>query len=192
MTSKSFETWRTIRAKALNEIVAAHHAVGGTGPGRRVATQQLNHAFAVLLSSQFQGFCRDLHSECARLLAKGVTPISLIPILEAEFIQGRKLDKGNPNPGNIGADFARFGLKFWDHVIQLDPQNSIRKSALELLNEWRNSIAHQDFNLTKLGGFATLQLGQVRRWRVACDVLAISFDEVMRRYISTILGASPW
>ncbi len=99
MVSKSLATWQTDRADSLNEIVAAHRAVGGTGPGRRVATQQLNQAFAVLLSSQFQGFCRDLHSECAHLLAKGVTPTSLISILEAEFIQGRKLDKGNPNPG---------------------------------------------------------------------------------------------
>ncbi len=63
-------------------------------------------------------------------------------ILEAEFVQGRKLNNGSPNPGNIRANFVRFGLKFWDDVLQLDPQNSIRKSALELLNEWRNAIAH--------------------------------------------------
>lgn len=192
VSSSSLTTWRTDRATSLDEIVTAHRAVGGTGPGRRVATQQLNHAFAVLLSSQFQGFCRDLHSECARYLIRGATPANLIPILEAEFVQGRKLNKGNPNPGNIGADFARFGLKFWDHVLQLDPQNSLRKSALELLNEWRNAIAHQDFDMTKLGGIATLQLGQVKRWRVACDGLAVSFDEVMRQYLTSILGASPW
>ncbi len=192
MASTSLTTWQTDRAESLDEIVSAHRAVGGTGPGRRVATQQLNHAFAVLLSSQFQGFCRDLHSECARCLVQSVTPVKLIPILEAEFVQGRKLNRGNPNPGNIGADFARFGLKFWDHVVQLDPQNSVRKSALELLNEWRNAIAHQDFDMTKLGGIVTLQLGHVRRWRIACDALTVSFDEAMRRHLISILGASPW
>lgn len=50
---------------ALGEIAAAHTAVGGQGSGRRYATQEINHAYAVLLSSQFQRFCRDLHTEAA-------------------------------------------------------------------------------------------------------------------------------
>lgn len=52
-----------LRARALDEIEAAHASVGGTGPGRRYATQQSNQAYAMLLASQFQGFCRDLHTE---------------------------------------------------------------------------------------------------------------------------------
>ena len=53
----------TSRRRALDEIEAAHASVGGTGPGRRYATQQINQAYAVLLASQFQGYCRDLHTE---------------------------------------------------------------------------------------------------------------------------------
>ena len=29
---------------------------------------------------------------------------------------GRKLDHGNPNAGNLGADFGRLGLPFWSAV----------------------------------------------------------------------------
>jgi hypothetical protein len=61
--SRSLHTWRVDCAAALDEIEAAHGAVGGAGPGRRTATQQINYAYAVLLSSQFQRFCRDLHTE---------------------------------------------------------------------------------------------------------------------------------
>jgi len=56
--------------KALDELESAQTSVGGTGPDRRYATQQINQAYAVLVASQFQGFCRDLHTECvARLMA---------------------------------------------------------------------------------------------------------------------------
>ena len=48
----------------LDEIAGADAAVGGAARGRRYATQQINRAYAVLLASEFQGFCRDLHSEC--------------------------------------------------------------------------------------------------------------------------------
>ncbi len=64
MPSASFRTWAGPRAAKLDEIEAAHAALTGSGRGRRWATEQVNHAYAVLLSSQFQAFCRDLHSEC--------------------------------------------------------------------------------------------------------------------------------
>lgn len=63
MPSESLIAWQGSRAAELDELEAALRAVGGIGRGRRHATQQLNQAYAVLLSSQFQGFCRDLHTE---------------------------------------------------------------------------------------------------------------------------------
>ena len=191
MPSKSFESWRTVRAKALNEIVAAHRMVGGTGRGRRFATQQLNHAYAVLLSSQFQGFCRGLHAECSEHLLSGIVSQQLKDILTQEFDQGRKLDRGNPNPGNIGADFNRLGIKLWDEAVQSDGQNAMRRNELESLNDWRNAIAHQDFDPAKLGR-QTLRLSQVHQWRRTCHALAVTFDEVLRAYLQSVTGASPW
>ncbi len=75
MPSASLDRWRGERCLALDDIEAAHRALGGTGPGRRHATLELNYAYAVLLSSQFQAYCPDLHSECADVAVQGVTPV---------------------------------------------------------------------------------------------------------------------
>jgi hypothetical protein len=190
MPSASLQRWRSLRSSALDEIENAHRSIGGGGRGRRYATQQINHAYAVLLSSQFQGYCRDLHSERATHLVQGVNPNSLRTAFRNALVQNRKLDKGNPNPGNIGSDFNPFGLVFWDEVRNLDLRNQARQNRLEELNDWRNAIAHQDF--AKFPGGAVLRLHRVRELRAACDQLAAAFDEVMGRHIQTINGVVPW
>src|SRR5205823_8276342 len=134
---------------------------------------------ATLLSSQFQGFCRDLHSECVDDLV-AATPVDLRTLLRAQFLWGRSLDKGNPSPGNIGSDFGRFGVPFWTEVRADYRQNDRRQELLEELNSWRNAIAHQDFDPAKLGGTTTLHLARVRQWRSSLNQLARSFDNVMR------------
>jgi hypothetical protein len=82
----------------LDEIEAAHRAVGGSGRGRRYATQQINQAYAVMLSSQFQRFCRDLQSEAVDELAKRIALPDVAEIFRLQLTTGRKLDSGrNPN-----------------------------------------------------------------------------------------------
>jgi hypothetical protein len=192
MPSRSHLRWTTVGQKELDEIEQAHTAVGGTGRGRRYATQQINHAYAVLLASQFQRFCRDLHSECVDHLISAIATSTLIrSIVGSELTRDRKLDRGNANPGNLGDDFKRLGIeKFWDTVQSLDPRNQKRQKLLNALNEWRNAIAHQNFNPVKLG--PAFQLDQVKRWRRACRQLARSFDEVTRNHLQTLTGTSPW
>jgi hypothetical protein len=107
------------------------------------------------------------------------------------MVQSRKLNQGNPNPGNLGSDFNRFGLAFWDEVRNLDFRNQARQNRLEKLNLWRNAIAHQDFDPARLGA-TSLRLQTVREWRRACDRLAATFDEVMRQHLQSIIGSSPW
>src|SRR5271167_497496 len=107
MPSNSYRRWAKIQADKLDQIENAHTSVGGTGPGRRYTTDQINQAYAVLLASQFQGFCRDLHTECVFHLTDGLMPAKMRPIVRAEFTRERKLDKGNANPGNVGEDFNR-------------------------------------------------------------------------------------
>jgi hypothetical protein len=192
MPSRSLISWQTRSRTQLDEIEAAHAAVGGVGPGRRSATQQINQAFAVLLSSQFQRFCRDLHSEAADHLTASVFPTLLRNILRAQLVENRKLDTGNPNPGNLGSDFGRLGIQFWATVIAQDPRNAARRARLEKLNRWRNAIAHQDFDPSVLGGRTQLALREVRNWRTACEALAEQFDRAIAVYIATIIGTRPW
>jgi hypothetical protein len=193
LPSAALQQWTTVRVAALDEIENAHRAVGGSGPGRRTLTQQINQAYAVLLSSQFQAFCRDLHTECAKRLAAAVGPASLQQALFLNAVYGRRLDAGNPNPGNIGADFNRLGLAFWPAVDAYPPRKPRRRMLLEDLNAWRNAIAHQDFAPGMLrGGHIALQLSQVQAWRKACDGLARSFDGVMHGHLLSVTGVAPW
>jgi hypothetical protein len=193
MPSIAYREWTTTRAAALNEIAQAHVAIGGSKRGRRFATQQVNHSYAVLLASHFQGFCRDLHTECVRHLLGVLAPIpTLWGIVEAEFLRTRLLDRGNAQPGSLGLDFGRLGIDFWTEVNAYAPRNAARRDLLDLLNHWRNAIAHQDFDPARLGGTTILRLAQVRRWRGACHRLAQSFDEVMRRHLLHVTWRSPW
>src|SRR5580658_6235677 len=99
MPSNSWIHWKTERADALDQIENAHSSVGGTGRGRRFATEQINHAYATLLSSQFQGFSRDLHSECIDHII-ALSPVHLQTLHLSQFAWGRTLDRGHPTPGN--------------------------------------------------------------------------------------------
>lgn len=191
MPSHSHGRWAGERSEALDEIENAHESVGGSCRGRRYATQQINQAYATLLSAQFQGFCRDLHSECIDHLVTA-TPPALRDILRTQFIHARSLDRGNPNSGNIGADFGRFGLVFWDEVYADHQLNRRRREYLDDLNAWRNAIAHHDFDPARLGGTTVLHLVVVRQWRSSMNALATSFDNVMRAHITNLLGAVPW
>lgn len=191
MPSASLRNWRSARMQALDQIEAAHQSVGGGGPGRRYATEQINHAYAVLLSSQFQGLCRDLHDECVNYLVQSITLPGLQTAVRAFLLLNRKLDSGNPSPSSIGSDYNRLGLLFWPELNARDSRTRGRQEQLEELNKWRNAIAHQDFDPSVLGNKA-LQLRRLRNWRRACVSLANSFDEVMRSYIQSVIGRSPW
>jgi hypothetical protein len=191
MPSNSLRLWRTARRRELDEVEAAHASVGGSGPGRRSATLQLNYSYALLLSANFQGFCRDLHTEAANYLVAWLTTSPFQPTLREFFISNRKLDTGNPNPGNIGSDFARFGpnFLFWGAVKTLSSKNIARRAKLDEMNLWRNAIAHQDFS--RLPG-RNLRLERVRSWRRACDRLALEFDRVINSQLVFATNTVPW
>jgi RiboL-PSP-HEPN len=192
MPSKSLAGWRGQRADALDEIARAHAAVGGTARGRRFATQQINRAYAVLLASHFQGFCRDLHSECVDHIITQLAPAtSMAAMLRLELTRGRKLDSGNAQPGSIGDDFGRLGIQFWDELYKSDLTHKFRNVTLEKLNRWRNAIVHQSLNPLRLGGTTTLHLTEVRAWRNTCNRLATAFDEVLRTHLQGLTGTSP-
>lgn len=191
MTSASLRGWASTRAAQLDQVEAAHRAVGGSARGRRWATEQVNHAYVVLLSSQFQGFCRDLHSECVDCFARTLAPARLGAVVRIEFLFARRLDRGNPVPSNIGADFNRLGIDFWRQVSRIDSRNVERRRRLEHLGDWRNAIAHQDFDRSRLVP-ARIRLPTIQSWRRNCAALAGAFDRTMRHYLRSITEIDPW
>ncbi|HEV3050096.1 MAG TPA: hypothetical protein VGX50_07300 [Longimicrobium sp.] len=192
MPSFSLRNWQMNAGRALNELEAARRTIRGTTRGRRIAMQQMNQVYVVLLLSQFQRFCRELHEECVEHLLRqpGLQPYG--EILNLRFIEARKLDSGNPNPGNLGSDFGRLGVKLWPELRQLGSRSKYHHDALETLNHWRNAIAHQDFRRPELRGRRTIRLTQTRRWRDVCNRLAIDMDRVMYAYLLRITGSPPW
>jgi hypothetical protein len=186
MPSVSYGRWTTIGRVELNEIEQAHAAIGGKKPGRRHATQQINRAYVVLLASQFQRYCRALHSECVDYLVPNLLPLNLQPSVRTLLTQDLQLKSKNAQPASIGADFNRFGVDFWTEVAVNDPRK-VEQHLLQELNTSRNAIAHQDFDDERV-----FRLREVRRWRRACERLAKWFDEVMRRHLENLTGTSPW
>ena len=68
MSSQALGVWIGGSCAKLDELIAAHTVVGGTGRGRRYATEQLNASIVVQVAAHFQLFCRTLHSEAAQAL----------------------------------------------------------------------------------------------------------------------------
>jgi hypothetical protein len=44
----------------------------------------------------------------------------------------------------------------------------------------------------RLVGGEALRLAQVRRWRVNCNVLATTFDDVLAQRLRALVGSKPW
>jgi hypothetical protein len=192
VTSYAYQKWSAERAKRLDEIASSHAAVGGTSRGRRFTTLQINQSYAVMLTSQFQGFCRDLHDECIDHFVNSLSPPALQTTIRQLLEQGRKLDSGNPNRDNVINDFRRFGIDFWAEVESRDTRVQLWQGRLKMLTDWRNAIVHQDFDPQKLHRINTLTLNHVRQWRKTCNGLARVFDAVMRDYLRKVTGVGPW
>ncbi|HYH80698.1 MAG TPA: hypothetical protein VEX86_12925 [Longimicrobium sp.] len=176
----------------LDEMEAVHGVVGGGRTARRFARQQVAQAYVVLLASQFQLFCRELHTESAEWVTDDPAHEPLNLVLRTLLTTGRRLDVGNANSATLGSDFGKLGISFWDEVRRHRGANVQRKARLEELNCWRNAIAHQDFRNPGLAGSHEVRFQQVRAWRRTCDALAVEFDAVLRLYLMKLVGGAPW
>jgi hypothetical protein len=177
--------------------MSAHVAVGGSGAGRRWATEELNHALVLRLASEFQGFCRDLHNDAVEVILAGSAPrnLPLQQALRAACTTSRRLDRGNADPDGLRKDFGLFGMKLWPDLTVSYPSKSAEwQRKLELLNAVRNGLAHDDGNrLVKVRAVGwPPTLASVRRWRAALDGLATGMDHVTREHLRRLLNVTPW
>jgi hypothetical protein len=90
----------------------------------------------MLLASQFQGFCRDLHSECVDHFLAAIAPAALRSLVRAEFTRGRHLDRGNAQPSSLGADFGRLGIDLWDGL------NQYNNASMDWHDDLESSFPH--------------------------------------------------
>ena len=74
-------------------------------------------------------------------------------------------------------------------MVALDARNERRRVKLQELVDWRNAIAHQDFDPVAPAG-PTLHLARVRGWRSVVNSLARYFDQAMYNHLAALLGRS--
>jgi hypothetical protein len=161
-----------------------------------MAALQISYAYTMLLTSNFQGYCRDLHTEAIDYVCKSVSEPWATTLLRDCLGENRQLDRGNPTPGNLGSDFGRIGLDLWDEMGRCDSRSHSRRVKLDELCRWRNAISHQDFSHSSLldlgGGRLRLRFDDVQAWRATCDALAATLDRVSHAQVVHLVGSSPW
>jgi hypothetical protein len=106
MPSVSLLHWQNDRTPRLTQIDAQCAVSLAAVPPNAYLIDENLRGYVVLLSAHFQGFCRDLYTEAAQLIAFRV-PQRLRTLILAQFIAHRALDRGNPNIDNIAMDFDR-------------------------------------------------------------------------------------
>jgi hypothetical protein len=74
MPSTSLLKWQTVRLPSLAHIdVQCAACVAAVPPTAALIDENLR-GYVLLLAAHFQGFCRDLHTECAQIIASKVRP----------------------------------------------------------------------------------------------------------------------
>lgn len=192
MPSASLIRWSGPRANALNVVDAqADAAVNDPVPDPILIEENLR-GYVLLLSAHFQGFCRDLHTECSQFIASRVG-IRIRFLVQQLLTDKIALDRGNPTLENIKADLGRFGF-----VLDLSaahPLNPRRLEDLADMNKWRNAAAHHGLPPTKgkPPRPIPLTLTEIQKWRQACSGLAQSLDTIMYNQLRNLIpGPMPW
>lgn len=80
--SAALDEWREGSADVFDEIEQMHRGVESAVLGRRVVTEQLNYAYAMLITAHFQRYCRALHTEVTQALVGLMPDPRLAEVLE--------------------------------------------------------------------------------------------------------------
>src|SRR5262249_10864775 len=162
-------------AVATEAGAAAAAGVAGAAPALIAAAaaaarhlEECLRGFVMHLSAHFQGFCRDLYTECSQVCAAAVAaPPGMAATMQRQFTARMYLEQGNPNNDNLVKDFSRFGfvLNFTAPAVAAHAANGPRLTDLGHLQAWRNRAVHQ--GTSPLGGGipAVLTLPIIQGWR---------------------------
>lgn len=191
-TSKALRTWRGDRARRLDNLVVAHQAIAGPGRGRKWLTAEINHAMFVRLTTELQGFARELHTEAAdHIIAKKLaSDPAMGTIVRALLMSHRQLDRFNPSWANICNDFGHFGISLKD---ELNNRADYTKwmQCIEYLMKARNAIAHDDVaKLLEVEQEGRLTKTTFTRSRRHIDTLVGAMDDVVGQYLDQLTGSS--
>ena len=187
MASASLGIWRSDRLVRIGEFEKQCASTSSLSPPNVSLEEENLRGLIMLLSAHFQGFCRDLYTECTMILSARIRNGAIKVLFQEQFTAHRRLDQGNPNLESIRKDFERFGFTL--DLPAADPANNpSRITHLGLLNRLRNVAAHD--GRVPPGGIP--RLVTIQGWRDSCDGLARSLDVVMYNKLHSLLGKPPW
>jgi hypothetical protein len=197
MTSRALTTWQNDRAARLDRLEAAHASLDGSGPGARKLTEELNHALVLRLTTEFQGFARDLHDEAASALVAALAPGDppRQRRLRRPYQYARRIDRGNAGPEALRQDFWLYDLPLWDELRRRYPTRGQHwRDRLALLHDARNGLAHADgpklARVIATGWPITIR--SARRWRSSLDRLTAAMDRVVADHLHREFGVTSW
>ncbi len=188
MPSTALMNWRSDRISRLTEVDAHCATVDALVPPNPTFLDETLRGYVLHLSAHFQGFCRDLYSECSQIWIAAI-PIGFQATAQRQFSAQIGLEKGNPSYDHIKRDFNRFGFELTSYV---SPLEIVLITQLSHLNEWRNKAAHQGLRPLSPAISPVLTVQTVRGWMGACDGLATWLDDVMHTELSNIMAVAPW
>src|SRR5262245_4438191 len=94
---------------AFDDVEAHCAAVLAAVPPSPTFLDETLRGYVLHLSAHFQGFCRDLYTECSQIWIMAI-PAGFQATGRAQFSAHLALEKGNPSHDNIKRDFDRFGM----------------------------------------------------------------------------------
>lgn len=109
MPCAALTRWQTDRLPRLNEVESHCAAVLAQVPPNPRFLDETLRGFVLHLSAHFQGFCRDLYTQCAQLCLAAM-PTGLKATGQRQFTAHLSLENGNPTHDSIKKDFGRFGF----------------------------------------------------------------------------------
>jgi hypothetical protein len=194
--SRAWVGWDGARAKRLDQLVAAHAAIGGTDRGRRTLTEPINWALVLILAAEFQGYVRELHDECSDAAAAGISGGNLIQfaVVRNSLTTNRGLDRVNAKTETISEDFGRFGIDVWAQIKSSVASGVRWKTGIDRLNTARNGIAHHELaklHRLRADGYPLI-LSTVKSWRTACTGVARHLDRTLGAHLKQVTGVDPW
>lgn len=197
MTSFALSDWRTRVHTRLDELETVHANITGHGSRRRWSTEQLNGHLFVVLVGQFQRFARTLHDDALDWLQQQQSPLA--GVLADLASRGRRLDRGNPTPDALSADFGKLGMRLHSALRDEDPRNLRRLGRLERAVALRNGIAHDDprqITQATAGPSEERAMPTLTSYRIhrrAFNALATAMDATVADHLGTLASTTkPW
>lgn len=164
----------SVRLVDVDQLMAAHTAVGGTARGRRFEVVALNRASVLMLSAHLEGYLEDLMAESVGAIHGGLSA------------QGLTQRFANPSTGNIDNLFAFLGLsKPCDALSWRAAGNAAVKRNINKLVESRNAVAHGSTGVA-------VSKADVTRYRRYVGGFAKGFDNLARDRVIVLTGSAPW